>query len=116
MNHTGIKEKLKCMRGCHAEQLPSYLDEFMWRERHGRSAGIAFLQLSILSNITVVLPGYQLILELDLSYFEPSHLCLFRICACAARLRILRARGMYGTKALGREAAGGLSAMHPKCA
>ena len=30
-----IKKKLKRMKGCHAHQLPSYLDEFMWRERHG---------------------------------------------------------------------------------
>ena len=29
-----IKKKLKRMKGCHAHQLP-YLDEFMWRERHG---------------------------------------------------------------------------------
>ena len=27
-----VKTKLK---GCHAHQIPSYLDEFMWRERHG---------------------------------------------------------------------------------
>ncbi|XP_019863338.1 PREDICTED: uncharacterized protein LOC100639804 [Amphimedon queenslandica] len=32
------KRKLKRMKGCHAEQLPSYLDEFMWRERYGPSA------------------------------------------------------------------------------
>lgn len=30
-----VKTKLKRMKGCHAHQLPSYLDEFMWRERHG---------------------------------------------------------------------------------
>ena len=30
-----VKIKLKRMRGCHAHQLESYLDEFMWRERHG---------------------------------------------------------------------------------
>ena len=30
-----VKIKLKCMRGCH--QLPSYLDEFMWRELHGQT-------------------------------------------------------------------------------
>ena len=29
-----IKTKLKRMKGCHAKQLPSYLDEFMWCERH----------------------------------------------------------------------------------
>ena len=30
-NHT--KMKLKWMRGCAAKEVPSYLDEFMWRER-----------------------------------------------------------------------------------
>ena len=30
-----VKMKLKRMKGCHAHQLASYLDEFMWRERHG---------------------------------------------------------------------------------
>ena len=30
-----VKTKIKRMKGCHAHQVPSYLDEFMWRERHG---------------------------------------------------------------------------------
>lgn len=30
-----VKIKFKRMKGCHAHQLPSYLDEFMWRERYG---------------------------------------------------------------------------------
>ena len=29
------KVKLKRMRGCHRDQMPSYLDEFLWRERYG---------------------------------------------------------------------------------
>ena len=40
-----VKGKLKRMRGYLAHQLPSYLDEFMWRERHGNSAGTAFHQI-----------------------------------------------------------------------
>lgn len=37
-----VKTKLKRMRGCHSHQLPSYLDEFMWRERFGKTAISAF--------------------------------------------------------------------------
>ena len=37
-----VKTKLKRMRGCHEHQLPSYLDEFMWRERHGTTSRLAF--------------------------------------------------------------------------
>ena len=35
------KIKLKRMKGVRAEQLPSYLDEFMWRERFGKTTGDA---------------------------------------------------------------------------
>ena len=37
-----VKTKFKRMKGCHAHQLSSHLDEFMWRERHGQSARLAF--------------------------------------------------------------------------
>ena len=37
-----VKIKLKKMKGCHATHLPGYLDEFMWRERYGTTAGEAF--------------------------------------------------------------------------
>jgi hypothetical protein len=30
--------KLKRMRGCSADEIPEYLDEFMWCERWGRTA------------------------------------------------------------------------------
>ncbi len=40
-----VKGKLKRMRGCHAHQLAGYLDEFMWRERHGRTTRMAFTNL-----------------------------------------------------------------------
>ena len=36
-----VKTKLKRMKGCHAHQIPSYIDEFMWRERYGQSKGVA---------------------------------------------------------------------------
>ena len=37
-----VKTKQKRMRGCHSHQLPLYLDEFMWRERFGKTAISAF--------------------------------------------------------------------------
>ena len=36
------KIKLKRMRGCTELELSGYLDEFMWRERHGRTTREAF--------------------------------------------------------------------------
>ena len=49
-----VKTKLKRMRGCHGEQLQSYLDEFMWRERQGTSA-LLTLQ-NIMRDIAVQYP------------------------------------------------------------
>ena len=37
-----VKIKLKRMKGSHEHQLPSYLDEFIWRERHGNTTRAAF--------------------------------------------------------------------------
>ena len=37
-----VKHKFKRMKGCHSSELTSYIDEFMWRERHGKTAGEAF--------------------------------------------------------------------------
>ena len=49
-----IKIKLKRVRGCHEQQLASYLDEFMYRERHGRTARQCFD--SIISDIATQYP------------------------------------------------------------
>ena len=40
-----VKIALKAMRGVRRESLPSYLDEFMWRERYGRESDDAFQKL-----------------------------------------------------------------------
>ena len=33
-----VKIKFKKMRGVDSNQLPSYIDEFMWKERYGATA------------------------------------------------------------------------------
>ena len=48
------KKKLKSMKGCHEHQIPSYLDEFMWRERFGQSRESCFI--NILGDIAVQYP------------------------------------------------------------
>ena len=40
-----VKVNFKRMRGCHADQAPSYLDEFMWRERRGYDSFICFYNI-----------------------------------------------------------------------
>ena len=41
------KRKLKNMKGYHASQLPSYLDEFMWREHFGQTKADAFKNIML---------------------------------------------------------------------
>ena len=48
------KIKLKRMRGCHENELSGYLDEFMWRERYGKTTREAFD--SIISDISTQYP------------------------------------------------------------
>ena len=40
-----VKTKIKRMKGCHAHQIPSYLDEFMWREHHEPTKQAAFTSI-----------------------------------------------------------------------
>ena len=49
-----VKTKFKRMKGCDGHQLPSYLDKFMCRERHGPSHKEAFH--AILADIAVQYP------------------------------------------------------------
>ena len=37
-----VKDRFKSMRGVSSEQLPGYLDEYMWRQRYGRTKIDAF--------------------------------------------------------------------------
>ncbi len=49
-----VKLKLKRMKGCHSHQIPLYIDEFMWRERYGRTIGPAWN--NILNDIATQYP------------------------------------------------------------
>ena len=40
-----VKRRFKAMMGVGSTQLPSYLDEFMWRERWGKTKDEAFASL-----------------------------------------------------------------------
>ena len=50
----GVKTKFKRMKGVSEEQLPSYLDEFMWRERHDSTSASAFM--NIMKHISELYP------------------------------------------------------------
>ena len=50
------KMKLKRMRGCTVQEVPSYLDEFIWRECFGKTAWEAMDSISIIHDIAQQYP------------------------------------------------------------
>ena len=49
-----VKTNFKRMKGVSGEQLPLHLDEFMWRERYGTSAGLTLS--NIIEHISEIYP------------------------------------------------------------
>ena len=49
-----VKTKIKRMKGCHEHQLASYLDEYMYRERYGKTSFECFD--SIIADISAQYP------------------------------------------------------------
>ena len=52
-----VKTKLKRVKGCAADQLPSYIDEFMWRETYGKTGTEALT--NIIHCISTQYPVYM---------------------------------------------------------
>ena len=77
------KTKIKRMKGCRADMLPSYLDEFMWRERHGKTASEAFA--SIIRDISDQYPVWRVlkhVLQLLHTFQSPPHLPILFLNPC----------------------------------
>ena len=72
-----VKTKLKRMRGCHAHQLPSYLDEYMWRERYGETARDALHNIMHHSHSNTLCNTHT-----------QKHCCIFVIFVCTTYLYI----------------------------
>ena len=69
-----VETKLKRMKGCHADQLPSYLDEFMWRERHGSTRRMAFQNIEGHCN-TVPHPLSLVLVACYSITYDTTHFC-----------------------------------------
>ena len=69
------KMKLKRMRGCAAKEVPSYLDEFMWRERFERILERQWIPLSVtlLSNTLSDFPRYSVLFFFFTGFFQSHH-------------------------------------------
>ena len=64
------KHKIKRMKGCHAHQLTSSLDEFMWRESYGRTAHQASSWLILLNSIL-----YDCVSVITIQTVQLHHTC-----------------------------------------
>ena len=77
------KTKVKRMKGCHQQMLPSHLDKFMWREKHGRTASQALNSIirhcgSVPCLIIPMLPWTAFILNLLSKHTTASFLICYQ--------------------------------------
>ena len=94
-----VKTKLKRMKGCDGDQLPSYLDEFMWRERYGKTGHEAMQNMMrdipSLNNVASIHLLCITALTLPLKYFSlvSQNTCMHDIIVfCTVRYAVRRSR------------------------
>ena len=63
-----VETKFKRMKGVHADMLTSYMDEFVWRERHGTSASTVLANLC--QDISLRYPQRDVLHSLSLPLFS----------------------------------------------
>ena len=90
-----VKTKFKRMKGVHEQMLSSYLDEFMWRQRHGRAASVA-LQVFV-ETLHCVVMSYTfilIVLSFKVAFVFCNRSCTFTL-MCHGQPEALRLSPFY---------------------